>query len=204
MSARSTDGWSPRGDKYGTLVTAIDLKLDPVTRDVISAKADNIIVRTATLAKDPEQTALIESYDRVAAPIANRPAGSVTETLSRVPNNAGESPLGDIIADAQLAATSAAANGGAVIAFTNPGGVRTDIAHEGGWRGDLCRSVRQPAVPQPAGDADADRQTDQGHARAAMARSEAAANPAGLEGIRLCLGRRQGPMASASSPSGCR
>ena len=33
------------GDKYGTLVTAIDLKLDPVTRDVISAKADNSIVR---------------------------------------------------------------------------------------------------------------------------------------------------------------
>ena len=29
------------GDKYGTLVTAIDLKLDPVTRDVVSAKADN-------------------------------------------------------------------------------------------------------------------------------------------------------------------
>jgi len=52
----------------------------------------------------------------------------VTETLSRTPNHAGESPLGDIIADAQLAATSAAANGGAVIAFTNPGGVRTDIA----------------------------------------------------------------------------
>ena len=40
------------GDKYGTLVTAIDLKLDPVTRDVISAKADNNIVRIATLARD--------------------------------------------------------------------------------------------------------------------------------------------------------
>ena len=48
------------GDKYGTLVTAIDLKLDPVTRDVVSAKADNSIVRSATLAKDPDQTALIE------------------------------------------------------------------------------------------------------------------------------------------------
>ena len=115
------------GDKYGTLVTAIDLKLDPVTRDVISAKADNNIVRVATLARDAEQAALLESYDRVAAPIANAPAGSVTETLSRGPNNAGESPLGDIIADAQLAATSASSNGGAVIAFTNPGGVRTDI-----------------------------------------------------------------------------
>ena len=116
------------GDKYGTLVTAIDLKLDPATRDIISAKADNIIVRVATLAKDAEQTALLESYDQVAAPIANAPAGSVTETLSRVPNNAGESALGDIIADAQLAAT--AAQGGAVIAFTNPGGIRTDIARK--------------------------------------------------------------------------
>ena len=118
------------GDKYGTLVTAIDLKLDPVTRDVISAKADNNIVRSQRLPKNAEQTALLESYDRLAAPIANRPAGSVTETLSRVPNNAGESPLGDVIADAQLAATNAAANGGAVIAFTNPGGVRTDIVRK--------------------------------------------------------------------------
>src|SRR4029453_8069739 len=54
------------GDKYGTLVTAIDLKLDRVTRDVVSAKADNTIVRTATLAKDVQQTALLESYDRLA------------------------------------------------------------------------------------------------------------------------------------------
>ncbi|NOJ38397.1 bifunctional metallophosphatase/5'-nucleotidase [Bradyrhizobium australiense] len=118
------------GDKYGTLVTGIDLKLDPVTRDVISAKADNNIVRTATLAKDAQQTALLEAYDRVAAPIANRPAGSVTATLSRVPNAAGESPLGDIIADAQLAATSTEAKGGAVIAFTNPGGVRADVTRK--------------------------------------------------------------------------
>ncbi len=36
----------------------------------------------------------------------------------------GESPLGDIVADAHLAATTAA---GAVIAFTNPGGIRADI-----------------------------------------------------------------------------
>jgi 5'-nucleotidase len=118
------------GDKYGTLVTAIDLKLDPATRDVISAKADNTVVRSATLSKNAEQTALLEAYDRLAAPIANRPAGSVTETLSRAPNHAGESPLGDIIADAQLAATSTAANGSAVMAFTNPGGVRTDIARK--------------------------------------------------------------------------
>ena len=116
------------GDKYGTIVTRIDLKLDRATRDIVSAKADNIIVRTSVYARDPEQTALLESYDKVAAPIANRLAGSVTETLSRSPNEAGESALGDIIADAQLAATRAATNGGALVAFTNPGGLRTDIA----------------------------------------------------------------------------
>jgi 5'-nucleotidase len=115
------------GDKYGTLVTAIDLKLDRATRDIISARADNVIVRIGAYAKDAEQTALLESYDKVAAPIANRRAGSITETLSRTPNDSGESVLGDIIADAQLAATRADAKGAAVIAFTNPGGVRADI-----------------------------------------------------------------------------
>ena len=115
------------GDKYGTLVTAIDLKLDRATRDVVSAKADNVIVRTDAYPSDPEQTALLDAYDKFAAPIADRRAGSITATLSRAPNNAGESALGDIIADAQLAATSGEANGLAVIAFTNPGGIRTDI-----------------------------------------------------------------------------
>jgi 5'-nucleotidase len=115
------------GDKYGTLVTAIDLKLDPASRDIVSAKAENVIVADASLAKDPEQTALIDAYDKLSAPIANRPAGSVTQTLSRTPNDAGESALGDVIADAQLAATRDAKDGSAVIALTNPGGIRTDI-----------------------------------------------------------------------------
>src|SRR3954466_7303233 len=53
------------GDKYGTLVTAIDLKLDPATRDVVSAKAENVLVANASLPRDPEQTALIDAYDRL-------------------------------------------------------------------------------------------------------------------------------------------
>jgi 5'-nucleotidase len=131
------------GDKYGTLVTTIDLKLDSRTRDVVSARADNVIVRTGTLPKDPEQTALLAAYDKVAAPIGNRRAGSIAESLTRAPNEAGESPLGDIIADAQLAATKADANGGAVIAFTNPGGIRTDILKQEDGAvtyADLCAS----------------------------------------------------------------
>jgi 5'-nucleotidase len=70
---------------------------------------------------------LLQSYDQFAAPLGNRPAGSITETLSNRSNTAGESALGDIIADAQLAATQANDKGNAVIAFTNPGGIRTSV-----------------------------------------------------------------------------
>ena len=117
------------GDKFGTLVTTIDLQLAPTTRDVTSAKANNVIVRTS-LPKDPEQTALLQAYDKVAGPIADRRAGTVTATLSRIPNVSGESALGDVVADAQLAATRSEATGGAVAAFTNPGGIRLDITRK--------------------------------------------------------------------------
>jgi len=113
-------------DKYGTIVTAIDVRLDRKTRDVISARADNRLVRVDALAKDPEQTALIETYQKLAKPLGERVVGMVTADLSRIPNETGETPLGDVIADAQLAATRQGQSG-AVIAFTNPGGVRTGI-----------------------------------------------------------------------------
>ena len=192
------------GDKYGTLVTAIDLKLDPVTRDVVSAKADNSIVRPATLAKDAGQTALIESYDRLAAPIANRPAGSVTATLSRVPNNAGESPLGDIIADAQLAATSAEAKGGAVIAFTNPGGVRADVTRrEDGavTYGDLFASqpfrnqlVTITLTGKQIKDMLEQQWLDPKRPRILQV----------SKGFSLCVGRIEAATANACSPNACR
>ncbi|ETR76285.1 5'-nucleotidase [Afipia sp. P52-10] len=118
-------------DKYGTILTEIDVKLDPRTRDVISAQAGNTIVRTDTYAKDAAQSALIAAYEERATPIASRPAGRITDSLLRDPNRAGESVLGDIVADAQLAATKAADKGGAVIAITNPGGIRNSVIKNG-------------------------------------------------------------------------
>ena len=115
------------GDQYGTIVTQIDLKLDPRTRNIVSAKANNLIVRTDVYAKDPEQTSLIAAYDRLAKPLADRKVGSITATLSREQSPAGESVLGSVVADAQLAATRADMEGGAAIAFMNPGGLRVDL-----------------------------------------------------------------------------
>jgi 5'-nucleotidase len=53
--------------------------------------------------------------------------GTTTTDISRSGNVAGESALGDIIADAQLAATADPGFGGAHVAFMNPGGIRNDI-----------------------------------------------------------------------------
>lgn len=115
------------GDKFGTIVTEIALKIDRSTRDVIEAKADNVIVRTDTYAKDGEQTALISAYKTVAGPLIARPVGRIAAALTREETAAGESVLGDVVADAQLAATRAADKGAAVVAVTNPGGIRTDL-----------------------------------------------------------------------------
>ncbi|MFO1047712.1 MAG: bifunctional metallophosphatase/5'-nucleotidase [Geminicoccaceae bacterium] len=120
-------------DKFGTLVTEIDVTLDRASRDVASAKAENIIVRTEELAKDPQQTALIERYQRIVQPLADRVVGHLVSALTKEETPAGETTLGDVIADAQLAATKAEIASGAEIAFTNPGGVRTDLPlKEGG------------------------------------------------------------------------
>jgi 5'-nucleotidase len=114
-------------DKYGTIVTAIDVKLDSGRRDIITATAINHVVRLDAYAKNAEQKELIASYQQVAGPIANRKSGAITASLTREPTSAGESALGDVIADAQLAATAAADSGAAVIGITNPGGIRTEL-----------------------------------------------------------------------------
>ncbi len=120
------------GDKFGTLVTEIDLTLDRASRDVTSARAENIIVRTEELAKDPQQTALITHYQQIVQPLAERVVGRLTVALTKEETPAGETALGDVIADAQLAATRAAIASGAEIAFTNPGGVRTELPYKNG------------------------------------------------------------------------
>jgi 5'-nucleotidase len=112
--------------RYGTLATTIDLRLDAVSHKLVSATADNLIVRTDGPG-DREQTALITPYDEAVKPLANLVVGKITADLTRQPTQAGESALGDIIADAQLAATSTEDSGAAVIAFTNSGGIRIDI-----------------------------------------------------------------------------
>jgi 5'-nucleotidase len=116
----------------GRVVTDIDLTISRATKDIVSASINNVIVRRDVFPAAPDLTALINRYGEIAAPIENRVLGTAPLALSRTANAAGESSLGDIIADAQLWATSGptwpAANGApAVISFMNTGGIRADI-----------------------------------------------------------------------------
>jgi len=72
-------------------------------------------------------TELIDKYDTLSAPLANSVIGSTTADILRSNNAAGESAMGDVIADVQLGATDDPGFGDAVVAFMNPGGIRDDL-----------------------------------------------------------------------------
>jgi 5'-nucleotidase len=112
---------------FGRLLTDIDLKLDRHSRDVVEVAANNVIV-TQNVFKADDITQLIDRYTAIAAPLRDRVIGRVSADITRTPDDSGENAAGNLIADAQLAATSAAGTGAAVAAFMNPGGVRSDIA----------------------------------------------------------------------------
>jgi 5'-nucleotidase len=136
---------------FGRIVSDIDLTIDQKTRDVVSATAANVIA-TRTVAPDPAEAALVAKYATLSAPLANRVIGSVTADITRATNAAGSSPLGDVIADAQLAATTAAAEGGAVAAFMNPGGIRADLTFaQSGAEGDGNVTYAEAFTVQPFG-----------------------------------------------------
>ena len=108
----------------GRLITDIDLRINSRSGEVVSAAANNVLV-DRTVAMDPAQTALISRYRTALGPIANENVGTTSAAITRTPAASGESPLGNLIADAQLAATDD--EEGAVAAFMNPGGVRADL-----------------------------------------------------------------------------
>ncbi|WP_410608724.1 bifunctional metallophosphatase/5'-nucleotidase [Amycolatopsis sp. lyj-109] len=117
-----------QGSSFGRLLSVVDLKISRKTRDVVRSqtKAFNEIV-TRTVTPDPAVAALVADAKTKSAPIANKQVGTITADLPAAGNAAGESPLGDVIADAQLAGI---APNDAVIAVTNPGGIRADLTYK--------------------------------------------------------------------------
>ncbi|WP_229400648.1 bifunctional metallophosphatase/5'-nucleotidase [Micromonospora okii] len=129
----------------GQIVTDVDYSLDRRTGRFTGITARNVIVENGVrnadgtwkesapnvYVRNPELVdagakALADKYRAAVAPIANRVVGRISADIGRdaLPN--GEIPLGDVIADAQLAYT---AGDGAQLALMNPGGVRAPLAY---------------------------------------------------------------------------
>lgn len=151
-SAKAKDGVKDipvtSGGFYGRMLTDLDVTLNPKTKDITAVSAHNLLVVNdgsatspptevpagyVTLAKDAGEQQLIDTYNALAAPLANAKIGSISADLLRAKNAAGESPLGDVIADAQLAATAAPEFGAAKVAFMNPGGIRADFIYNNAY-----------------------------------------------------------------------
>lgn len=114
-----------QGDYYGHLLQRLDLVVDKANHKLLEVRAANVVMDTRTLPKDPEMTAILTKAKKLTDAVKKKEVATIgVDKISRSNNNAGESALGGLIADSQLAATKA---NGAQIAFMNPGGIRNDL-----------------------------------------------------------------------------
>ncbi len=124
---------------FGELVTDIRLDIDPVAHKVVARSAHNVIVQSESYVASrgpvattdafprfvprPDIAAYVARYVAAAKDYTTRPAGKLAGIATRPQGDASRAAgtLGNLIADAQLGATTGA---GAQIAFMNPFGVR--------------------------------------------------------------------------------
>ncbi|MBW8093800.1 bifunctional metallophosphatase/5'-nucleotidase [Streptomyces hygroscopicus subsp. hygroscopicus] len=139
---------------FGRLYTDTTLTYDRRTGDIVrtsvkGANAANHVVNREQ-PKAPDMTSLIGRWNKLAAPIANKPIGYVSADINGRGSTAYETPLGDVIADAQLEALSPADKGGAQLALMNPGGIRSDLAYKAsGSEGDGVVTYGEAFTVQP-------------------------------------------------------
>ncbi|MBR8642402.1 bifunctional metallophosphatase/5'-nucleotidase [Streptomyces tuirus] len=111
---------------FGRLYTDTTLTYDRRTGDIArtAVKSANHVV-TRDVPKAPDMTELISKWNTLAAPIGNRAIGYVSGDIG---NTGTESPLGDLIADAQLA-HGKQLDAETDLALMNPGGIRAPLTY---------------------------------------------------------------------------
>ncbi len=141
---------------FGRVVSEIHLILDTRTGDVrrnLSSATNHVVDQTA-LRADGTQTAIIEKWQPLFDEAGNDPVGTITADINRGGDPPGddrgvESAAGNLVADAQLWATSSSF---ADVAFMNPGGVRSDLTYaESDEEGDGVVTFGEAFTFQPFG-----------------------------------------------------
>jgi 5'-nucleotidase len=129
---------------FGRIVTKLRFKINEKNGDILryASFAKNIINANGSGEKQSKKVNnLISTYKTLVAPIANKVIGHldaanncsgvacITRTADTAPAPAGggDSPLGNLIADAQKADPTVQGTTPPVIALMNPGGIRADL-----------------------------------------------------------------------------
>ena len=109
---------------YGIAFSQVDLQIDRSTHRVM-AKSARIIPVWADVAPgtpgDADARHLVQSAEALIQTKVSRVVATLPEALTRATTDAGESILGDLVADSERATTHAD------IALMNPGGLRSDL-----------------------------------------------------------------------------
>ncbi|MGW0334532.1 bifunctional metallophosphatase/5'-nucleotidase [Streptomyces sp. NPDC003011] len=132
---------------FGRLYTDTTLTYDRWTGDIARTavqSANHVVTRTVPKAAD--MTELIGKWSTLAAPIGNRAIGYIS---ADVPSTGTESPMGDLIADAQLW-YGRQLDAGTDLALMNPGGVRAGLTYAAkGTEGDGVVTYAEGFTVQP-------------------------------------------------------
>ncbi|MBW1604306.1 bifunctional metallophosphatase/5'-nucleotidase [Streptomyces sp. JJ66] len=134
---------------YGRLFTELEMTYDRARRDIVRASVsgtNHVVHREQPRA--PDLTRLIDRWQELAAPVANRPIGYVSEDIT-ADRSLPETPLGDLVADAQLA-HARTQDEAAELALMNPGGIRADLTYAAsGGEGDGVVTYAEGYTVQP-------------------------------------------------------
>ncbi|RHW26144.1 hypothetical protein D0Z08_16010 [Nocardioides immobilis] len=140
--------------QYGQNLNRLVFTVDAATGEV-AAKTQSILALTeANYPEDPAVVQIVEDAIDYAFPIGAQVLGEIEAPFNRAKlangtteNRGGESTLGNLVAEVQREQTPAD-QGGAQIAFMNPGGLRADMV--GTLNGDVRElTYRQAANVQP-------------------------------------------------------
>ena len=119
---------------YGRAFASIDLEIDPATDEIVNKSARIVPAyadRYPGTVPDPAATALLNETAGAVAGTTETVEAVAAENITRVSTAAGESAIGDLVADSQSAAVQAD------VAFVTTGSLRADIAEGNVTWGDL-------------------------------------------------------------------
>jgi 5'-nucleotidase len=120
-----------QADAAGHLLSRIKMTVEPDSGRVDDIEVRNVVMTPGAFTPDAQMAAYLRDVRaRSTAELAKPVAKIAAPNLARKEGESGESPLGDVIADAAVAATR---DQGVQLGFMNPGGIRKDLeAGEGG------------------------------------------------------------------------